>query len=197
MPIKLKAEQSWFVVFTNADAEAINAGYQKNFPEPELIQTINQSFSVDFINKDIGPEQSVVFEELIDWAKSADDKIRFYSGTAVYTTTFDLDEDPENGEFFLNLGEVSVMAEIRLNGKEAGGVWMAPYRLNIADLLKQGENKLEIEVVNLWRNRMIKDKKLPEEEQYTWTVTDDIKVDEEPHVSGLLGPVTIEKINIR
>jgi hypothetical protein len=197
VPIKLKAEQSWFVVFTNADAKAINGEYQKNFPEPELIQTINQSFSVDFINKDIGPEQSVVFEELIDWAKSADDKIKFYSGTAVYTTTFDLGEDPENEEFFLNLGEVSVMAEIRLNGKEAGGVWMAPYRLNIAELLVQGENTLEIEVVNLWRNRMIKDKKLPEEEQYTWTVTDDIKVDEEPHVSGLLGPVTIEKINIR
>jgi hypothetical protein len=103
-----------------------------------------------------------------------------------------VDAIPEEGEVYINLGNVSVMAEVKLNGKDVGGVWMAPYRLNITGLLKQGENTLEIEVANLWRNRMIRDKMLPESERYTWTVVDDIKEGETPHSSGLLGPVTIE-----
>jgi hypothetical protein len=44
---------------------------------------------------------------------------------------------------------------------------MAPYRLNATDHLKTGKNTLEIEVVNLWRIQLIKDKKLPKEERYT------------------------------
>ena len=106
-----------------------------------------------------------------------------------------MDALPENSEVFINLGEVSVMAEVKLNGKEVGGVWIAPYRLNVSNAIKKGENELEIEVVNLWRNRMIKDKMLPESERYTWMVVDDIKEGEAPHSSGLLGPVTIESIS--
>ncbi|NLO01616.1 MAG: hypothetical protein GX126_04740, partial [Bacteroidales bacterium] len=48
--------------------------------------------------------------------------------------------------------------------------------------------------VNLWRNRLIKDNMLPENERYTWTVINDIKENEQPHISGLSGPVTIEYI---
>jgi len=118
----------------------------------------------------------VVFEKLLDWSKSSDERIKYYSGTAVYTTTFNVDALPEDGDLFLNLGNVSVMVEVKVNGKEAGGVWIAPYRLNVSDLLTTGENTLEIEVANLWRNRMIKDKMLPEDERYSWTVIDDINV---------------------
>ncbi len=195
VPVKLKGRQSWFVVFTNADSKAVSEGYKKNFQEPELLQAISQPFTVDFINKEIGPKEPVVFDELTDWAQSSDERIKYYSGTAVYTTSFNMDKLPENGEVFLNLGNVSVMGQVKLNGKEVGGVWIAPYRLNVSGIVQQGENSLEIEVVNLWRNRMIKDKRLPKAEKYTWTVVDDIKPGEAPHPSGLLGPVTIEAIN--
>jgi hypothetical protein len=192
VPMQLKAEQSWFVVFTDVESKGINVGYKQNFQAPEVTQTLNQSFAVDFRNKEIGPEKPVVFDELTDWSKSADEQIKYYSGTAVYSSTFNVDAIPEEGEVYMNLGNVSVMAEVKLNGKDVGGVWMAPYRLNVAGLLKQGENTLEIEVANLWRNRMIRDKMLPESERYTWTVVDDIKEGEAPHSSGLLGPLTIE-----
>jgi maltose-binding protein MalE len=190
--MQLKAEQSWFVVFTDVESKDIKAGYKQNFQAPEVTQTLNQSFAVDFRNKEIGPEKPVVFDELTDWSKSADEQIKYYSGTAHYKSTFNVDAIPEEGEVYMNLGNVSVMAEVKLNGKDVGGVWMAPYRLNVAGLLKQGENTLEIEVANLWRNRMIRDKMLPESERYTWTVVDDIKEGEAPHSSGLLGPLTIE-----
>jgi hypothetical protein len=195
VPIKLKAEQSWFVVFTEAGATAISNGYPKNFQEPELLQTIKKPFTVDFNNKEIGPKESVVFNELSNWTESEDELIKYYSGTAVYSTTFTIDKLPKNGKVFINLGDVSVMAQVKLNGKQIGGVWIAPYRLNISEILQQGENKLEIEVANLWRNRMIKDKMLPEAEKYTWTVVDDIKEGEWLQASGLMGPVTIEVLN--
>jgi len=191
VPIKLKGAQSCFVVFTNTTGNGVKEAYATNFPEPELFQTIDQPFIVDFKNKDIGPEDEVVFDILSDWSESNDDKIKFYSGTATYKTTFTIDELPQKGEFFLDLGEVSVMAEVKLNGKKAGGVWIAPYRLNVSEILQAGKNELEIEVVNLWRNRLIKDKMLPDDKKYTWTVVEDIKVGEEPHSSGLSGPVII------
>ena len=65
---------------------------------------------------------------------------------------------------------------------------MAPYRLNVTDAIKKGKNQLEIEVVNLWRNQLIKDKQRSEDEKYTWLVTDDIKSKSKLQSSGLLGP---------
>jgi hypothetical protein len=193
VPIKMLAHQSWFIVFTNNSGG--NKGYEKNFPEFKQINEIEAQWTVDFHNKDIAPESPVEFESLTDWSKSENDKIKYYSGTATYETEFSISKIPGNSDLYINLGEVSVMAKVKLNGNEVGGTWMAPYRLKVTDYLKEGTNKIEIEVVNLWRNQLIKNKKLPKEERYTWHIVDDIKRGEEPHPSGLLGPVTLEIIN--
>ncbi len=192
VPLKMESRRSWFVVFTNATNDIIMPASETNFPEPEVLSTVEGPFTVDFANKEIGPKETVNFEILTDWSKSLNEEIKYYSGAAVYKTTFTLDKLPERGELYINLGDVAVMAEVKINGKEVGGVWIAPYRLNVTGFVKQGQNQLEIEVVNLWRNRMIKDKKLPEKDKYTWTIIEDINKDEEAHISGLLGPVTIE-----
>ena len=123
-----------------------------------------------------------------------DEKIQFYSGTAIYQTTFELNELPENNELFINLGELGVMAKVKINGAEIGGTWMAPYCLKATKHLKKGTNQLEIEVVNLWRNQLIKDKYLPVEKRYTWHLVDDIKEGEALQSSGLVGPVSVEII---
>lgn len=191
---KMKADQSWFVVFTNASSEAVKKAFSTNTPEPETFKTIEQSFTVDFENKQFGPQEEITFDTLADWSKSDNERIKYYSGTATYKTTFNIDQLPENSEFFINLGQVAVMADIKLNGKELGGVWMAPYRLNVTEALVQGKNQLEIEVVNLWRNRMVKDKQLPDNQKYTWVFKDYAENAETLHPSGLLGPVTLEAI---
>lgn len=183
--------QSWFVVFTK-NQEDVAKGYDQNFPEFKQIKTIDSEWIVDFQNETIGPKASVKFESLTDWALSENEKIKYYSGSAIYETSFEITDLPENEDLFINLGDVSVMAKVKLNDVDIGGVWVAPYRINAKHYLKAGTNKIEIEVVNLWRNQLIKDKKLPKEERYTWHLVDDIKADEEPHSSGLLGPVTIE-----
>ncbi|WP_298878610.1 glycosyl hydrolase [uncultured Polaribacter sp.] len=195
VPLKMKAAQSWFVVFVKDDNNVgVKPAYATNFPEYQKLKAIDTSYEVDFINKDIAPKEPVIFNELIDWRNSNDEQIQFYSGTALYKTKFNIDELPKNQDIYLNLGKVSVMAKVKLNGKYVGGVWMAPFRLNISEAIKTGENKLEIEVVNLWRNQLIKDKQRPEDEKYTWIVVDKITSKSKIQPSGLIGPVRIETI---
>ncbi|TBN02926.1 hypothetical protein EYD45_10240 [Hyunsoonleella flava] len=194
IPLELEALQSWFVVF-DKNIEANKATVEKtNFPEMKTLVKLDKDFNVDFKNKEIGPKQPVAFTELIDWSTSENEQIKYYSGTAVYTKTFAVGELPKDEDIYIDLGKLSVMAKVKLNGKDIGGVWMAPYRLNISEAIKKGENSLEIEVVNLWRNQLIRDKSRKEDEKYTWIVIDKITPKSPLQTSGLLGPVVIESI---
>jgi len=87
-----------------------------------------------------------------------------------------------------------VVARIKLNGKDLGVVWCHPWRLAVSSALKKGKNELEIEVVNLWPNRLIGDGQAPPERRLTRTNVPhyyglDPKTSLRP--SGLLGPVRI------
>ena len=148
---------------------------------------------MDFENKEFGPTEPVKFSSLTSWTESADDRMKYYSGTATYTSEFTMDEVPE-GDLFLNLGDVGVMARVTLNGEDLGVTWMAPFRLNAGDQLIAGTNQLEIEVVNVWRNRMVGDLELPESQRYTTTTVNDLVKGEKLAPAGLLGPVSIEVI---
>jgi hypothetical protein len=86
------------------------------------------------------------------------------------------------------------MAQVKLNGSDLGGIWMAPFRVHTRGLLKTGENQLEVEVVNVWRNRLIRDKQLPPGQRYTSVTVGDETADEPLQPSGLLGPVTIQRL---
>jgi len=82
------------------------------------------------------------------------------------------------------------MARVYLNGQALGTLWTAPWQVDISEALKPGKNRLEIEVVNLWRNRLIGDGGLPEEEQITKSNVIP-KQGEKLHPSGLIGPVQL------
>lgn len=194
IPLKLGVDESAFIVFSNSDDPQIGPGFETNFPDGEIVKTLHTSWTVDFANKEIGPSESLRFETLADWSQSENDRIKYYSGTATYTSTFTWSEPHENQTLYLDLGEVGVMATAKLNGKSLGTAWMLPYQLDVSDAIRSGENTLKIEVTNLWRNQMIKDKQLPENERYTWQLVEDIQEGEEPPPSGLIGPVRIGRI---
>ncbi|MCK0148093.1 hypothetical protein MWU78_20775 [Arenibacter sp. F26102] len=195
VPIKMKANQSWFVVFSNGDKEGLNEGYTANFPELKMVQTLNNPWKVDFKNKSIGPKETVDFKTLTNWVEHDDDKIKYYSGTAVYTSTFAYSKKQQPKEVFIDLGKVGVMASVKINGKEIGTTWIAPFKLSTKDILEEGENTIEVEVVNVWRNRITGDKTIPETERTTWLLIDNVTPEEELIPSGLLGPVTIQTIH--
>jgi hypothetical protein len=124
--------------------------------------TINSPWLVKF-HKSYGPAKAVAMDSLIDWKDYPLDSVRYYAGTATYRTSFSMPADllSEDTEVMLDLGDVHIVAAVKVNGKALGVLWMPPFIANITDVLKPGENKLEIEVTNQWSNRLIGDEQYP------------------------------------
>jgi hypothetical protein len=162
IPLKFDAFQSFFVVFEKKEKliSAKNTN-TKNFPEMVASHNVDGPWNVSFDPKWGGPAK-VTFEKLEDWTKRPEKGINFYSGVATYRTTFSLSELKHSNRF-LSLGEVNCMARIRINGKEVGVLWTAPWQIEVTNAVKQGTNQLEIEVANLWVNRLIGDERFPDD----------------------------------
>ncbi len=191
VPIKLAPYESVFVVFSKATGKAKTNGLEANYPEPKLLTDLKGPWSVNFNAAQRGPEEAVVFETLTDWTASEDERIKYYSGTAFYNNTFKFDQLATNEKIIIDLGALTAMAKVTVNGKYAGGVWTAPYRLDITNLVQKGENQLKIEVVNTWVNRIIGDMKFPKEERLTWAPHLPYNTESPLQASGLFGPVEI------
>lgn len=69
--------------------------------------------------------------------------------------------------YYLDLGVVKNLARVSLNGCNLGVAWCYPWRLDATGALRDGENRLEIEVANLWPNRLIRDAGLPADQRLT------------------------------
>jgi hypothetical protein len=141
----------------------------------------------------LGAPERATFENLISWSDSAVEGIKYFSGTATYTKSFEL---PKNlfgagQRLFLDLGEVKNLAEVSINGKPLGILWKEPFRVEITDAAKPGNNQLTVKLTNLWPNRLIGDEKLPESQRITWASVSLYKADSPLLPSGLLGPVKV------
>ena len=164
-----------------------------------------------------GAPAVATFDHLISWPDHPDPGIRFFSGTATTSTRFELPQDflIKAGEVWLDLGGVAVIAEVRLNGQNLGILWHGPFRIEVGKVLRPGSNTLEVDVSNLWVNRLIGDEQLADDCEWTgsfltrwpdwlasgnprpatarvafttwkhWKATDPLMP------SGLLGPVTL------
>ncbi len=126
------------------------------------VQEISGEWEVGFDPKWGGPAK-VKFEKLDDWSKRSEDGIKYYSGTATYRKAFQFKPVTDAQKYYLDLGKVAVMTEVKLNGKDLGIVWKAPYQIDVTQALRKGDNKLELRVVNLWINRQIGDEQLPDD----------------------------------
>ncbi len=189
VPLRFEPLGSWFVVFRNGNDAT--SGRQKNFPDYQQLQRIDGPWEVSFDPRWGGPEKAT-FAKLVDWTTRPEEGIKYYSGTAVYRRTFTLPADvAARKSLSLSLGTVHELARVRLNGRDLGVVWCPPWRVDISAAGRPGENRLEIEVVNLWPNRLIGDARLPPEQRRTRTNIRAFKADSPLMPSGLLGPVTI------
>jgi hypothetical protein len=113
-----------------------------------------------------GGPGDVTFAALTDWSKHSVEGVKHYSGTAIYTIDIEVAAETlvPGRVAMLDLGDVQVIAEVTLNGKDLGILWKPPFRADVTDALRAGANRLEVRVTNLWPNRLIGDeaKPLPE-----------------------------------
>ena len=191
LPIHLARNGSIFVVFREPGTQQ-SAHTGPNWLEVKPVQTLSGAWQVQFDQKMNGPVQPVVFAQPTDWSKNTDAAISHYSGTAEYRQTFKW--KPVKGpqqRIYLDLGQVANLAEVQLNGKPCGIAWTAPYRLDITDALKKGDNQLRILVTNTWANRLIGDQALPADQRQTWTPAPSPTAGKPLLPAGLLGPVTL------
>jgi len=201
VPLTFEPYGAIMVVFNKEIAADKQGTDKRNYSDFLTMAEVSGEWTVQF-NPLWGGPGSVVFPELMDWSKHTDEGIKFYSGTAVYKKSFTLESElREEDSYFLQLGSVKDVgiAEVKINGSDKGVVWTAPFRVDISGDLQEGENTLEITVVNSWNNRVAGDQMFPERKQYTSTNIDlkyDFRgrpIDEIPlEPSGLLGPVSIE-----
>ena len=193
VPLNLEPNDAVFVVF-HKKAKESSITLPKKVEIPVL--TVPGPWEVSF-QPDRGAPSRITMNELASWNENTDPGVKYFSGTGIYLKTIQADENwfkPEN-VLWLDLGIVKNLAEVMVNGKSLGIVWKRPFRLDLTDALKPGENKLEIKVTNLWVNRLIGDQQPDNETKYTYTTMPFYQADSPLLPSGLLGPVKIVSLS--
>lgn len=192
LSLELAPYDSYFIIFRKPVSSVKPDQKELDFPRLEEVKELSESWKVAFDPAWGGPEEAA-FDTLANWIDRPEDGIKYYSGTATYRKTFDL--QPAHGRLILDLGSVKHVAEVRINGKELGVLWCAPWQVDITEWVKEKGNKLEIDVINLWANRVIGDWTLPVERRFTKTHDafrfDMLRGSTPLTDAGLLGPVRI------
>lgn len=127
-------------------------------PAPvNLISDWNVNFKYPY-----GGSEQINLNSLKSWSELNSD-LKYFSGTATYNTTFDITEKRPDVRCFLHLGTVMNTVRIRLNGKVVRLLWTPPFQLDVTDFIVAGKNNLELDVTNLWANRLIGDEQYPDD----------------------------------
>jgi len=194
LPVRLEASGSLFVVLQQRTKETKRAA-GKNWVDPKTVKTLQNAWQVTFDPKFGGPAKPVTFNTLTDWSKNNNDAIKYYSGTALYSSAFEWQQPAKNEKIWLNVGKVANLAEVIVNGINCGVAWTEPFSVDITNAIRPGKNEVVIEVSNTWANRLIRDHSLPEAERITRSKTPWVLEGKPLLEAGLLGPVTIQTAN--
>ena len=186
--LSLAPYESTFIVFS-----------YKNNAVNKYVQLLDDSilvagkWNVRFLKNNQQLNQTMLF----DWSSSVNPLVKYYSGTAVYSTTFNIktdnlkQADEQTRPVCLSLGKVCNLATVRLNGINCGTVWTAPYEVDITKALKKGINSLQIEVTNTWANAINGADKGTPPFSGIWTDGKYRMKEDKLLEAGLVGPVKI------
>jgi len=125
-------------------------------------QTVGGPWTVAFADG-----KRVEWPSLMPWNESTDNEIKYFSGTACYSQQLHLKSLDRRCRYILDLGEVKNLAVVRVNGKVCATLWHSPFTADITNALHGGNNTLEIDVTNLWVNRMVGDEQEPDDVEWS------------------------------
>jgi hypothetical protein len=181
VPLKFESWEAYFIVFK--DKVTVSA-YTKPATAETTLTQISSPWKVSFNNKNI------VFDKLTSWAENTDSDIKYFSGTAIYENSFKINAKGK-GAYVIDLGDVKNIAEVIVNGRNIGIAWKKPFKLDITQALKVGDNKIQVKVTNLWVNRLIGDSQPDVKTKTTFTTMPFYQANSKLLPSGLLEPVQI------
>ena len=163
--LNLTTRRAVFLVFRHPTTQTCSAK-QPFSDNPIDTIPINGKWKVGFDEGKV-----VEWTSLIPWNESADNDIKYFSGTARYAQHIYLSEVNRHYRYILDLGEVKNLAVVRVNGKVCDTLWRPPFTIDITEALLGGDNLLQVDVTNLWVNRMVGDEQEPDDVEWSEPVT--------------------------
>ena len=171
----------------------------------------------------LGGPESVDLAKLVSWTEHEDAGVKYFSGTATYSKDVDVPAEAlrDGRRVYVDLGRVSVIARVKVNGTDLGCLWKPPFRADATAALRAGPNRLEVAVTNLWVNRLIGDEQEPDDCEWAgtrlagwpdwlvegrprpskgrvaFTTWKHWRAHDELLPSGLLGPVRLEHVVVK
>ena len=211
--LNLAPYDSRFIILSNGTIPAEPATPAATAPEP---LDIASGWSVTIPASPTSHAETIQMAHLHSWTD--DDATRYFSGRATYTKTInvpaeflkpgletDIDfgpgtpidpshEKPGTRPYAYIASPVREVAEVYVNGKDAGSVWAPPYVANVSGLLHAGSNEIRIVVGNTDMNTLA-GRSLPNysllNSRYTERATPQDQQLIAPLPSGMLGPVKL------
>jgi hypothetical protein len=192
VPLRLEPRESVFVVFRR---HAVSPSRALNPQSAATLATLDGPWEVTF-PPNLGAPENIRLAKLESWTRNPDDGVKYFSGTATYTKTVQVPRNwlRSGTRIALDLGTVKDIAQVSINGKTAAILWKPPYRTDISNFLKAGENRLEIHITNQWTNRQIGDRQLDPARRVLSSLPGWMDRFGPPKIleeSGLIGPVTL------
>jgi hypothetical protein len=197
LKVRLQMRSGEAMILKITDQPNIGAASWVYLNKPAKQIVLNNAWSLSFTTG--GPELPTEqkLSKLISWTNLADTKLRDFSGTGVYTSSFILKSKAAK-EYLLNLNQVDESARVWVNGNEVGILWSIPFQARIGRYLKSGANTIKVEVVNLMANRI----RYMDQNKIIWRNYHEINFVDINYKafdaskwsimpSGLIGPVTI------
>ena len=190
--VELPAYGSIFVVFPRNGQVRSKA---HSTTERTLPLVLKQPWTIHFQERRGAPQGPTTTTDLKSWTEWEEPGIRYFSGSAIYSGTVSAPVAEKDEQIWLKFADVREIARVKVNGRDAGTVWAKPLEIRVDPFLKEGTNRIEIEVTNLWPNRIIGDLQPGTNERFTSTNIRTFRANSSLLPSGLIGPVewTIRK----
>ena len=184
--LSLAPRESYFIVLGNGQKADAN-----NYQLSMINYQLSNAWQVQFDAALGGPSEPVTFQQLGDWTKHSDPRIKYFSGTAVCKSSFTLNKKDKQARYSLSLPLVGAVAEVIVNGQSAGTVWCSPWSIDITKQLKKGKNQIELRIANTLWNRLVGDANRPESDRVMQQTHPLAKPGDKLVPSGLKGQPTI------
>ena len=189
IPLTFESWDAYFIVFKDKTTAKT---YIQPAKTAATLTTISTPWKITFPiqGRDVTSDVST----LESWTNNTNVDIKYFSGTAVYNNTFKINTPiGGKGAYEIDLGDVKNIAEVIINGKNVGTAWKKPFKLDISEAIKAGENSIEVKVTNLWVNRLIGDAQ-PNAKKTTFVTMPFYRGKEPLLPSGLLGEVKLIQV---